>query len=81
MEEIVLQNLDVAMAGASCTCDACKSDVMAYALNHLRPHYVATHQGRLMVKAQSTEFQSRVDVMSALGQAVLMVGQFPHHDR
>lgn len=81
MEEIVLQNLDAAMAGASCTCDACKSDVIAYTLNHLSPHYVATRHGRLMVKAQHSELQSRADVMSALSQAVLVVGQAPHHDR
>ena len=54
MEDIVLRNLDSVMeSGGGCTCDACRSDVMAYALNHLKPHYVATRQGRLMVKLQS----------------------------
>ena len=82
MEEIVLQNLDAAMAaGDCCTCDICKSDVAAYALNHLPPRYVATHQGRLMVRAKSYETQFRADVMSALGKAVMVVGQAPHHDR
>lgn len=81
MEEIVLQNVDAAMAGAPCTCDACKSDVIAYALNHLSPHYVSTHQGRLMVKARNYEMQSRTDVMAALSKAVLVVEQSPHHDR
>ena len=60
MEDIVLQNLDTVMAAeGGCTCDACKSDVVSYALNHLTPHYVATRQGRLMVKLQSYELQSR----------------------
>lgn len=81
MEEIVLQNLDSAMAaGGCCTCDTCKSDVVAYTLNRLPPRYVATHQGRLMVQAKSCEMQFRADVMAALGKAVLVVGQSPHHD-
>ena len=60
MEDIVLQNLDTVMAAeGGCTCDACKSDVVAYTLNHLAPHYVATRQGRLMVKLQSYELPQR----------------------
>ena len=36
MEDIVLQNVDVVMAAeGGCVCDACKSDVIAYTLNHL----------------------------------------------
>jgi len=82
MEDIVLQDLDMVMeAGGGCTCDACKSDVVAYALNHLTPHYVATRQGRLMVKLQSYEMQSRADVIAAISEAAFMVAQHPRHGR
>lgn len=82
MEDIVLQNLDRVMeAGGGCTCDACKSDVIAYALNHLEPHYVATRQGRLMVKLQSYELQSRADVVAAISEAAVMVAKHPRHGR
>ena len=82
MEDIVMQNLDVVIAGAGCcTCDACKSDVAAYALNHLKPHYVATRQGRLMVKLQSYELQSRADVVAAISEAAVMVAKSPRHGR
>lgn len=82
MEDIVLQNLDTVMtAEGGCTCDACKSDVAAFALNHLQPHYVATRQGRLMVKLQSYEFQSRADVVAAISEAALMVAKNPRHGR
>lgn len=82
MEDFVLQNLDVVLEGAGCcTCDACKSDVIAYTLNHLKPHYVATRQGRLMVKLQSYEMQSRADVVAAISEAAVMVGQNPRHGR
>lgn len=82
MEDIVLQNLDtVMMAGGGCTCDACKSDVVAYTLNHLAPHYVATRQGRLLVKLQSYELQSRADVVAAISEAAVMVAKTPRHGR
>ena len=82
MEDIVLQNLDTVMtAEGGCTCDACKSDVAAFALDHLQPHYVATRQGRLMVKLQSYEFQSRADVVAAISEAALMVAKNPRHGR
>lgn len=82
MEDFVMQNLDVVLEGAGCcTCDACKSDVVAYALNHLAPHYVATRQGRLMVKLQSYELQSRADVVAAVSEAAIMVAHSPRHGR
>lgn len=82
MEDIVMQNLDVVMtAGGGCTCDACKSDVAAYALNHLNPHYVATRQGRLLVKLQSYELQSRADVVAAISEAAVVVAKSPRHGR
>lgn len=82
MEDIVMQNLDIVMAAeGGCTCDACKSDVVSYALNHLTPHYVATRQGRLMVKLQSYELQSRADVVAAVSEAAVMVAKNPRHGR
>jgi len=82
MEDIVLQNLDMVMkAGGGCTCDACKSDVVALTLNHLQPHYVATREGRLMIKLQSYELQSRADVAAAMSEAALLVAKSPRHGR
>lgn len=82
MEDIVLQNLDAVLEGANCcSCDACKSDVIAYTLNHLAPHYVATRQGRLMVKLQNCELQSRADVVAAISEAAIMVSKHPRHWR
>ena len=82
MEDIVMQNLDaVISAGGGCTCDACKSDVAAYALNHLPPHSVATRQGRLLVKLKSYELQSRADVVAAISEAAVLVSKSPRHGR
>lgn len=82
MEDIVLQNLDTVMeAEGGCTCEACKADVVAYTLNHLPPHYVATDHGRLMVKLKSYELQSRADVVAAISEAAVMVAKSPRHIR
>ena len=82
MEEIVLMNVDSIMeASGVCCCDACKSDVIAYTLNHLPPHYVATNNGRLMVKLQNCELQARADVVAAISEAVHLVADSPRHDR
>ena len=82
MEDIVLQNVDTVMAAeGGCTCDACKSDVIAYPLNHLPAPYVATRQGRLMVKLRSYELQSRADVVAAISEAAVLVSKSPRHGR
>ena len=45
MEDIVVQNaITMMQARECCTCDACTSDVVAYALNHVPPRYVAYPQ-------------------------------------
>lgn len=80
MEDIVLQHVDALMeAGGCCPCEVCRSDVIAYALNHLPPHYVCNDTGRMMVKLQSYEAQFRTDVIAALSMAVKLVHSNPRH--
>ena len=82
MEDIVLQEVDAIMrSGGGCCCDICKTDVVAYALNHLPPHYVSTHKGRIMVKLQSYEMQSHADVVAAVSEAAKVVARSLRHDR
>ena len=81
MEDIVLQEVDDIMrSGGGCCCDICKTDVIAYALNHLPPHYVATHKGRMMDKLQSYQTQSHADVIAALSEAAQLVARNPRHE-
>lgn len=80
MEDIVMQNLDGLMqARGICTCDACRSDVAAYALNQLPPRYVATHRGKLLSKLSSYELQFKTDVIAAISEGILVVGSSPRH--
>ena len=80
MEDIALQNVERVMkASGGCCCDDSKSDVLAYALNHLPPHYVATRQGLLMVKLQSYALQFHADVVAALSEASELIAKTPRH--
>lgn len=80
MEDVVLRYVDSMMAAdGGCCCSSCRSDVIAYALNHLPPRYVATDKGRMLVELDSYENQFRTDVVAALGEAIQQVRQYPRH--
>jgi len=49
---------------AFCGCDACRGDVLVYALNRLSPHYVSTRQGEILTELslQSDQEKAKLDV-------------------
>lgn len=80
MEDIVLRYVDGMMeAGGGCCCPDCRRDIMAYALNHLPPRYVASDKGRMLVQLDSYDSQFRTDVTAALGAALSVVWGNPRH--
>ena len=80
MEDIVLRHVDSMMAAdGGCCCAACRADVIAHALNHLPPRYVASDKGRMMVKLSSFESQFRTDVVAALSEGRKVVRAHPRH--
>ena len=60
-----------------CMCEQCRSDIAAYALNHLPPRYVATRAGRAISKADTLRIQHLTDVRTAVVQAAQMVKENP----
>lgn len=63
-----------------CTCEKCKRDMMALALNQLKPMYVATQQGEVYAKANITfNPQCATDVVLALNEAIKIVSQEVRH--
>ena len=81
MESVVKQKLDEALANSDCCkCKICYLDAMAIALNYCKPRYVNTLQGELLVKINSTERQTSVDIEIAVLKAIEIVRQHPHHD-
>lgn len=62
-----------------CTCEECRSDIIALALNQLPPHYVRTPKGELLSKLDQLSSQNSTDALAALTQAVEKVKASPRH--
>lgn len=62
-----------------CTCEKCRSDIIAYALNQLPPKYVATEKGEVYSKTFILRNQHRTDIMAALAKASALVREQPRH--
>ena len=81
MEDVVLHYVDDMLAAdGGCRCDACRSDVIAYALNQLPPRYVATDRGRMLSELESYESQFNTDIIAAISGGIRLVRQHPRHD-
>ena len=80
MEAVVEEELAVLGDNLGCCmCPQCQSDIIAYALNHLPPRYVATQAGGAISKADSLRIQHLTDVRTAVVQAAQMVRENPRH--
>lgn len=82
MEVFVQDNLDKVLEGtnSTCRCEVCKADISAFALNHLKPKYVTTDKGEIFSKAAALEPQFYMDVLTAITQAVEVVGKNTRHE-
>lgn len=81
MEEIVLSNLDDILVDIKmCTCDRCKLDIAAKALNDLPPQYIVTQKGEVFSKINNLRAQFEVDIISAITKAAILVKRKPNHD-
>ena len=80
MESIVEEVLDmIASELDCCTCEQCRSDIAALALNHLPPKYVVTQAGGAISKADTMRIQHMTDVRTAVVLASQMVNAHPRH--
>ena len=81
MESIVEEELEKLVPGLDCcTCEQCRNDIAAWALNQLPPRYVATRSGKVISKADTLRIQHLTDVRTALVQAARIVNEQPRHD-
>lgn len=63
-----------------CTCDRCKLDVIALALNSVPPKYVVTKKGELYGRANMMTNQSDTDIVKEVTKAIEIVRVNPRHD-
>ncbi len=81
LESAVRSALDdfIAAGYDGCTCDQCKSDIMAITLNQLRPQYSATQTGEAFIKAKLMSDQLKIDILHEMANAVKIVQKNQHH--
>ena len=82
MEELVWGQLDEVLAGhqGMCSCEHCRYDVAALALNFLPTRYVVTEKGEMYTKLSMLEQQFSIDIITAISRAVIIVKSHPRHD-
>lgn len=77
METLVLRHLDAAIKRFNvCSCDRCRCDVAAYALNHLPPRYTMGTYEKLAQFERDIPLSAVTD---ALIKAVIQVRSKPRH--
>ena len=81
MEDCVIDMIEPVLANLGCcTCEVCKFDIMAIALNSIQPKYVVTKKGQLYTKLYALQQQFDVDIILAITKAAEMVSKNPRHD-
>lgn len=81
MEEVVWCALDKFLEDNPkvCSCEKCRMDMAALALNQLPPRYVVTHRGQVFTKVSQLQCQYEADVLMAIMRAVEKVTDNPRH--
>ena len=81
MESLVMEQLDNMLKEMKsvCACQRCRDDMVAYALNNLKPLYATTERGETISKASALEPQVHTDLITAITKAIELVGKNPRH--
>ncbi len=62
-----------------CTCDKCKEDIKALALNKIPPQYVVGEKGNILKRVDFDLISGKAQVASALTTAIQVVSANPRH--
>lgn len=81
MEFIVRQELPAVLESRNdvCQCRTCQLDIMAFALNQLPPHYVASEGGHIHTMVNIASAQLKTQVLVAIVNALNAVAKHPRH--
>lgn len=63
-----------------CSCDICRYDILALALNSLENRFVTSNTGRLHVQLEVYKKQYETDIIAALTKACVKVKASPYHE-
>lgn len=84
MEEIVKNFLNQTLKNDStyadsCKCCQCFDDIMAVALNNIKPYYITTKKGEVYAEYSSLETQKKAEVISEVIKAIEFVSKHRNH--
>ncbi|WP_122643392.1 late competence development ComFB family protein [Luxibacter massiliensis] len=80
MEDLVEEQFDhIKNSLDCCTCEQCRSDMIAYTLNHLPSRYVVSQAGEIISKVNSLKGQHMTDIRTELMRASQIVKNHPRH--
>jgi len=81
MEDMVERKFEKLLPSLKCcTCDICRTDIMCYALNRLKPKYVATSQGELLSRIDSLSATFDIAIVTELTAGAEIVKKNPRHN-
>ena len=82
MEDEVICTIDKILKEKQdiCTCDKCKLDIAAIALNNLKPKYVVVEKGEVYSEVNTLNYQLDADLIKEIVKAIDIVGANPHHE-
>ncbi|TDX51566.1 late competence development ComFB family protein [Orenia marismortui] len=65
-----------------CDCEQCQNDIIALALNNLRPRYAGSENGSVVIDSVDiSSTQTKMDVYRVVINAAKAVSERPHHNR
>lgn len=81
LEDVVIGYVDETLPEIEdfCGCPRCRLDVMALALNDLKPKYVVTPLGYVYARMDELEAQFLADTIVAVTRAIKIVKEHPRH--
>ena len=81
MEDMVERKLDQVLPQLNCcTCEICKTDIICYSLNRLKPKYVATSQGELLSRIDSLSSSFDIAIITEMTNAAEIIKNHPRHN-
>lgn len=81
MEDCVEQKLNsiLPMMEQYCSCEKCRVDMKAYALNRLPAKYVHSERGAVFQKFDALSVQADAEITAAVTKAIETIGKNPNH--
>ncbi len=81
MEDMVERKLDQVLPQLNCcSCEICRTDIICYSLNRLKPKYVATSQGELLSRIDSLSSSFDIAILTEISNAAEKIKKHPRHN-